>query len=103
VLRYGDNFMFVFPCIITLYYIKNQLDATLAVLYIIAYADQPRGLVVRASEYETRGPGFDSRLYHGSFSRRGRMPVVTMLWVVSRFSLKVETSFTRSHKSINND
>ena len=26
--------MFVFPCIITLYYIKNQLDATLAVLFI---------------------------------------------------------------------
>ena len=28
------NFIFVFPCIITLYYIKNQLDATLAVLFI---------------------------------------------------------------------
>jgi len=27
-------FMFDFPCIITLYYIKNQLDATLAVLFI---------------------------------------------------------------------
>ena len=27
--------MFEFPCIITLYYIKNQLDATLAVLFII--------------------------------------------------------------------
>ena len=26
--------MFVFPGIITLYYIKNQLDATLAVLFI---------------------------------------------------------------------
>ena len=26
--------MFVFPCIITLYYIKNQLDATLVVLFI---------------------------------------------------------------------
>jgi hypothetical protein len=26
-----------------------------------------------------------------------------MVWVVSRFSLKVENSFTRSHKSINND
>jgi hypothetical protein len=26
-----------------------------------------------------------------------------MVWVVSRFSLKVETSFTRSHESINND
>jgi len=28
------NFMFEFPCIITLYYIKNQLDATLAVSFI---------------------------------------------------------------------
>ena len=27
-------FMFVFPCIITLYYIKNQLDEALAVLFI---------------------------------------------------------------------
>jgi len=26
--------MFVFPCIISLYYIKNQQDATLAVLFI---------------------------------------------------------------------
>ena len=26
--------MFEFPCIITLYYIKNQQDATLAVLFI---------------------------------------------------------------------
>ena len=29
-----NNFMFEFPCIITLYYIKNQQDATLAVLFI---------------------------------------------------------------------
>jgi len=28
------NFMFVFPCIISLYYIKNQHDVTLAVLFI---------------------------------------------------------------------
>ena len=28
------NFMFEFPCIITLYYIKNQQDATLTVLFI---------------------------------------------------------------------
>jgi hypothetical protein len=26
-----------------------------------------------------------------------------MVWVISRFRFKVETSFTRSHKSINND
>jgi hypothetical protein len=29
--------------------------------------------------------------------------VVTMVWVVSRFSLKVETSSTRNHKSIKNE
>ena len=28
------DFMFQFPCIISLYYIKNQQDATLAVLFI---------------------------------------------------------------------
>ena len=28
------NFMFEFPCIISLYYIKNQQVATLAVLFI---------------------------------------------------------------------
>jgi hypothetical protein len=28
------NFMFEFPCIIRLYYIKEQQDATLAVLFI---------------------------------------------------------------------
>ena len=27
-------FMFEFPCIVSLYYIKNQQDATLAVLFI---------------------------------------------------------------------
>ena len=31
---------------------------------------------------------FDSRLYHGNFPCRGRIPVVTMVWVVSRFRLK---------------
>ena len=28
-----SNFLFKFPCIISLYYIKNQQDATLAVLF----------------------------------------------------------------------
>ena len=36
----------------------------------------------------------------GIFPCRGRIPVVTMVWVVSRFRLKVETSVTRSHNSI---
>ena len=29
-----NNFVFEFPCIITVYYIKNQQDVTLAVLFI---------------------------------------------------------------------
>ena len=67
--------------------------------YVVS--DQPRGLVVRASGYKSRGPGFDSRLYHGDFPCGGRIPVVTMVWVVSRIRFKVETSLTRSHTSIN--
>ena len=63
--------------------------------------DQPRGLVVRASGYKSRGPGFDSRLYHGDFPCGGRIPVVTMVWVASRIRFKVETSLTGSHTSIN--
>ena len=39
----------------------------------------------------------------GIFPCRGRIPVVTMIWVVSRIGLKVETSVTRSNKSINSD
>ena len=39
----------------------------------------------------------------GFFLVRGRIPVVTMVWVVSRFRLKVETSIKRSHTSINSD
>ena len=72
------------------------------VLQVCSYfrSDQPRGLVVRASDYWSRGPGFDSRLYHGNFPW-GVIPVVTMVWVVSIFRLKVETSSTRSQKSIN--
>jgi hypothetical protein len=38
-------FMFEFPCIITLYYIKNQQDATLAVLFI-----SNRKITVRVSD-----------------------------------------------------
>ena len=39
----------------------------------------------------------------GFFRCRGRIPVVTMVWVVSRIRLKVETSRTRRHNSINSD
>jgi len=44
-----------------------------------------------------------SRLYHGNFPCRGKIPLVTMVWIVSRFRLKVETSFTRIEKSVNSD
>ena len=37
----------------------------------------------------------------GIFLMGGRIPVVTMVWVVSRIRFKVETSLTRSHTSIN--
>ena len=39
----------------------------------------------------------------GIFPCGRRIPVVTMVWVVSRIRLKVETSITRSHKSIKSD
>ena len=32
------------------------------------YRDQPRGLVVKVSDYWPWSPGFDSRFYHGDFS-----------------------------------
>ena len=57
--------------------------------------------MVRASGYKLRGLGFDSRLYHGDFPCEGRIPVVTMVWVVSRIRFKFETSLTRNHTSIN--
>ena len=50
--------------------------------------DQPRGLMVRVSDYKSWGPGFDSRFYHGNFSLQGKIPMVTMVWLVSRIRLK---------------
>ena len=86
-----------------LWWAQERLYRFLAFITILVQNDQPRGLVVRAYDYWSRGPGFDSRLYHGNFPCGGRIPVVTMDWVVSRFGLKVETSSTRSQKSINSD
>jgi hypothetical protein len=34
------------------------------------------------SEFPTTDPGFDSRLYHGDISLKGKIPMVTMVWVV---------------------
>jgi hypothetical protein len=44
--------------------------------------DQPRGLMVRVSDYWSWGLWFDSRFYHGDFSLKRKIPMVTMVWVV---------------------
>ena len=36
-ITYHLHFMFEFPCIVSLYYIRNQQDATLAVSFISHY------------------------------------------------------------------
>ena len=56
--------------------------------------DQPRGLVVRTSDYEVPGSIPGSTM--GIFPCGGRIPVVTMVWVVSRIRLKVEGAITQS-------
>ena len=50
---------------------KHVYQATKSIYLLI---DQPRGLVVRASGYKSRGPGFDSRLYNGDFPCGGEDP-----------------------------
>jgi hypothetical protein len=37
---------------------------------------------VRASDYWSSGPGFESWFYHGDFSLKWKIPMVTMVWVV---------------------
>jgi hypothetical protein len=44
--------------------------------------DQRCGLIVRVSDYWSWSPGFKSRLYHGDFFLKGKIPMVTMVWVV---------------------
>jgi hypothetical protein len=50
--------------------------------FILSVCDQPRGLEVRVSDHWSWGPGFDSRSYHGDFSLTGKIPMVTIVWVV---------------------
>ena len=38
----------------------------------------------------------DSRFYHGNFSLQGKIPVVTTVWVVSRFRLKARPGISSS-------
>jgi hypothetical protein len=49
------------------------------------FRDQPRGLVVKVSDYWSWGPGFDSWFCHGDFSLKGKILMVTMVWVVWYF------------------
>jgi hypothetical protein len=51
-------------------------------LYLYLQPDEPRGLVVTVFYYWSWGPGFDSRFYHGHFSLKGKIPMVTMVRVV---------------------
>jgi hypothetical protein len=44
--------------------------------------DQPRGLVIRVSDYWSWGPGFNFRFYYGDFSLKRTIPMVTTVWVV---------------------
>jgi hypothetical protein len=46
--------------------------------------NQPRGLVDTVSDYWSWGPGFDSQFCHGDFSLKGKIPLATLVWVVSR-------------------
>jgi hypothetical protein len=59
-----NNYLFVYLCV------------------CIITSDQPRGLVVRVSDYWSWGPRFDSRFCHGDFSLKGKIPMATMVWVV---------------------
>ena len=72
----------------------------------ISHSKKNSSLVVWWSELLTTNhevPGSIPGSTMGIFPYRWRIPVVTMVWVVSRIRLKVETSVTRSHNSINSD
>jgi hypothetical protein len=51
-------------------------------ILIFLWYDQPRGVVVRVSDYWSWGPEFDSRFCHGNFSLKGKILLATMVWVV---------------------
>jgi hypothetical protein len=58
----------------------DRYDCTFAgVFTYIAERDQPRGLVVRVSDYWSWGTGFDSRFCHGDFPLKGKIPMATMV------------------------
>jgi hypothetical protein len=49
---------------------------------LIFKCDTSRGPVVRVSDYWSWGPGFDYWFCHGDFSLKGKIPMVTMVWIV---------------------
>jgi hypothetical protein len=51
-------------------------------IFKVSESPQPRGLVVTVSDYWLWGPGFDSRFYRGDFYLKGKISMVTMVWVV---------------------
>ena len=96
--------------ILTLLRVVFRKDRLKYLVYVLrlsidSFSDET-SLVVSWSELLSTNhevPGSIPGSTMGIFPCRGRIPVVTMVWVVSRFRLKVETSSTRSQKSINND
>ena len=74
----------------------GELTQSILQVSIFLIWDQPRGLVIRVSDYKSWGPEFDFRFYHGNFSLQGKIPVVTMVWVVSRFRLKAPPGISSS-------
>ena len=75
-------------------------------LYLYFTSVPSTSFVVWWSEFLTTNhevPGSIPGSTMGIFPCRGRIPLVTMVWEVSRIRLKDETSVTRSHNSINSD
>jgi hypothetical protein len=62
--------------------ISKGLNCCIIFIIYNLQMDQPHGLVVRVSDYWSWGPGFDSWFCHGDFSLKGKIPMVTMVWVV---------------------
>jgi hypothetical protein len=62
--------------------LMNYSTCSLSCFVIITFSDQPHGLMVGVSDYWSWGPGFDSRFYHGDFSVKGKIPMMSMVWVV---------------------
>jgi hypothetical protein len=66
---------------------------------LVEIQDSTGGLVVRVSDYWLWGSRFDSRFYHGEFSLKGKIPMVTGLGslVELRFKAPPGTSYITIH------